>query len=174
MSESGKIIDATTVRFERLVDGPIERVWDYLCKREFLSTWLADGELGPGGAEFTLKLEGRKVPMHTGAKIVGVVTRFDPPRTLSYTWNHIAPGASAPTTPESVVTFELEPRGNKVLIVLTHGRIAPEFLARLSTGWHAFLDIMALRRQEMEPAPLQEMFGQLLPKYEALVAAARV
>ena len=165
-TEFGEIIDASTVRFERLLPGPIERVWSYLSKREFLSTWLADGDIGPAGSQINLRLQGPKVPMQTGATIVGSVHRCEPPRVLSYTWTHIAPGASEPTVAESLVTFELEPRGEKVRLILTHSRIAPEFITRLSTGWHSFLDIMRLRMGNQEPEPLQQLFGQLLPQYE--------
>ena len=40
-----------TVRFERLLPGPIERLWAYLTDPEKRATWLAGGpmELRPGG-----------------------------------------------------------------------------------------------------------------------------
>ncbi len=40
MTDLGTIVDAHTVRFERLLPGAIERVWDYLTKPEpFLPVW---------------------------------------------------------------------------------------------------------------------------------------
>jgi len=36
------ITDAQSVRFERLLPGPIERVWDYLTKPHLQRTWLAE------------------------------------------------------------------------------------------------------------------------------------
>jgi hypothetical protein len=45
MNDFGKIVDSSTVRFERLLPGPIERVWDHLTKPEFLATWLAVGQM---------------------------------------------------------------------------------------------------------------------------------
>ena len=37
----GEIIDTQTVRFERLLPGPIERVWAYLTESEKRRKWLA-------------------------------------------------------------------------------------------------------------------------------------
>jgi|CXWL01.1.fsa_nt_gi uncharacterized protein YndB with AHSA1/START domain len=169
MSDCGVIIDRNTVKFERLVPGPLERVWDHITKREFLSKWLGDGEIGPEGATIALLQEGSDVPLHTGATIAGVVTRCAPPHLLSFTWNHMAPGAAQPTIPESVVTIELQQSADRVLLTLTHQGIAPEWVARLSTGWHAFLDILALRMDGRGPPPVMEMFARWLPQYNAKV-----
>jgi uncharacterized protein YndB with AHSA1/START domain len=170
MIDYGNVIDQGTVRFERLLDGPIERVWEYLTKREYLSTWLGDGDIGEVGTAIALKQEGPKIPNPSGATIVGVVTACDPPRKLSYTWNHMAPGAVEPTIAESHVAIELEPVANRVRLVLTHSGIDSAFTARLCTGWHAFLDILALRMGGEEPPPVSGMFARLLPEYERRVA----
>src|SRR5690606_7556689 len=47
----GEIMDAHTVRFERVLPGPIERVWACLTEPEKRRTWLAGGtmELREGG-----------------------------------------------------------------------------------------------------------------------------
>jgi hypothetical protein len=42
MSTAAQITPAEAVRFERLLPGPIERVWDYLTKPDLQKTWLAD------------------------------------------------------------------------------------------------------------------------------------
>ena len=51
MSEYGIVTEAGAVRFERLLPGPIERVWAYLTEPEKRGTWLAAGpmELRVGG-----------------------------------------------------------------------------------------------------------------------------
>jgi uncharacterized protein YndB with AHSA1/START domain len=41
MTDLGIFLDFHSVRFERLLPGPIERVWDYLTKPEYMKTWLA-------------------------------------------------------------------------------------------------------------------------------------
>src|SRR5262245_12073676 len=51
MDKYGKVLAPDTVRFERLLPGPIERVWSYLTDPEKRSKWLAGGpmELRIGG-----------------------------------------------------------------------------------------------------------------------------
>ena len=52
--------------------------------------------------------------------IHGVVTQWNPPRRLAYTWNVFNPGEDTFRYPESYLTFELEPSGKDVLLTLTH------------------------------------------------------
>ncbi|MEZ4619140.1 MAG: SRPBCC domain-containing protein [Caldilineaceae bacterium] len=63
MDEFGTLVDAHTVRFERLLPGPIERVWAYLTEPQFLRTWLADStmDLRIGGA-VELRFDTDEVP----------------------------------------------------------------------------------------------------------------
>jgi uncharacterized protein YndB with AHSA1/START domain len=49
MSDLGRMIAADNLRFERLLRGPIERVWDFLTQLEHLGTWL--GEASFEGAQ---------------------------------------------------------------------------------------------------------------------------
>ncbi|HUK06032.1 MAG TPA: SRPBCC domain-containing protein, partial [Burkholderiales bacterium] len=46
------LIQPSTIRFERLLPGPIERVWEYLTVSEKRAAWLAAGE-------FDLRVGGR-------------------------------------------------------------------------------------------------------------------
>src|SRR5262245_9950996 len=48
----GVIVEPDTVRLERLVPGPIERVWSYLTDSDKRGQWFAHGDLEPrvGGA----------------------------------------------------------------------------------------------------------------------------
>src|SRR5258705_13541117 len=51
ISEYGTVTGPGTVRLERLLPGPIERVWAYLTESEKRGKWFASGpmELKPGG-----------------------------------------------------------------------------------------------------------------------------
>ena len=51
MSHYGERIDETTVRFERLLPGPIDRVWAARTDGDPRATWLAGGstDLRVGG-----------------------------------------------------------------------------------------------------------------------------
>ena len=50
-ADRGTITEAGTIRFERLLPGPIERVWAYLTESDKRAKWLAAGDmdLRPGG-----------------------------------------------------------------------------------------------------------------------------
>ncbi len=50
--------EPATIRFERLLPGPIERIWDYLTKSELKAKWLSAGDVEPsvgGKVEFKFK-----------------------------------------------------------------------------------------------------------------------
>ena len=85
MDEFAKVIAPGTLRIERLLPGPVERVWDFLTRPERLAGWLGRGEFEPReGASFTLE----------NGHIRGIVTRCRPPRLLSYTWTVFFEGES--------------------------------------------------------------------------------
>jgi uncharacterized protein YndB with AHSA1/START domain len=51
----GALVDPTTVKIQRLLPGPIERVWSYLMKDELRRQWLAAGVMEEKvGAPFEL------------------------------------------------------------------------------------------------------------------------
>jgi hypothetical protein len=52
MNESATLIAPATMRLERLLPGPVERVWAYLTESEKRATWLC-------GGEFELRVGGR-------------------------------------------------------------------------------------------------------------------
>jgi len=99
--------DPRVVRMERLLPGPIEKVWQHLVDPARARTWLAnDVELEPEvGGDVTLRLE-------DGEVVRGTVTRFEPPHVVAYTWGR------------GEVHFELSRRQDGVLLVLTHKRVS--------------------------------------------------
>ncbi|WP_265519929.1 SRPBCC family protein [Nitratireductor luteus] len=136
-----------TVRFERLLPGPAERVWAYLTEADKRRQWLAGGEmeLKAGGkaellfkhSEFTDEPAPEKyAEMNTqGFLSPHRITEIDPPRLLAMTW----PGEDT----ESEVVFELFPEGDKVRLIVTHKRLARrDEMANVSSGWHAHLEVL--------------------------------
>lgn len=146
MNTYGTLIAPDTIRFERLLPGPIERVWAYLTEPEKRAKWLATGPMAlhVGGAveltwlHTTLDAEPSTPPEKyaKGHTMKATVTRCEPPRLLGYTW-----GARADALSE--VVFELSERGQDVLLVLTHQRLPnANDLLGVSGGWHAHLDVL--------------------------------
>lgn len=143
MSVYGTVNEQGSVRFERLLPGPIERVWDHLVDSKLRATWFAGGTLEPhvdGKVHFVfrhseLTPHGETTPERwkkdEGYQLHGRVTRWDPPRALAYTWDG------------SEVSFELAPRGQQVQLVLTHRKLASRAeRVDVSAGWHTHLDLL--------------------------------
>ena len=182
--KNGTLVEPTTMRFERLLPGPIERVWEYLTRPELLTTWLsvaASIDVREGGKlELTMDHGDKKggIPDDVKAKLVdadkitpkvhGTVTRLVPGRTLAYTWEDAMSDPDAPLSGRSEVTFELEPRGADVLLTLTHRRIIPKFAPQALGGWHTLLDILEARTRNEPGFDFLERFEENLKRYSAV------
>jgi uncharacterized protein YndB with AHSA1/START domain len=169
MSDYGVVTEAATVRLERLLPGPIERIWAYLTEPEKRAKWLAGGpmQLHVGGTvELQFRhadLSAEKTPpekfrkMERGHTLRCRILACDPPRLLSYTW-----GADS-----GDVTFELTPQGRQVLLVVTHRRLDRGRMASVAAGWHAHLAILADRLDEREPRGFWSTYMRLEADYES-------
>mgnify|MGYP002620225440 FL=1 len=168
----GTLLESGVVRFERLLPGPIERVWAYLTEPEKRARWLAGGEMelrvggrvelrfrhadlspiaAPTPERFAESAEGSSVP--------GTVTACDPPRRLAFTWGE---GGDR----WSEVTFELEAVTEGVRLTVTHRRLGdePAVWANVAGGWHTHLAILEDRLHGRVP---QAFF----PAFEPIEAA---
>lgn len=148
--EPGQRIDASTIRFVRLLPGPIERVWQFIVDGDKRRLWLCDGDIPekvgkPTEMHFdnaSLSDEDDIEPperfgdLPATISFGGRVTACDPPRLIAHTWVF--------EEQESEVTYELEEVGDNVRLVLTHRRLASdEEVLDTSGGWHAHLEILA-------------------------------
>ena len=120
------------LRFERVMDHPVERVWEAISTESLLAVWLFRGtvELTPGGV-VDLYAE------NSGDRISGTVTEVEPPRILEYTWR--SQDAEA-----TLVRFELD-AGNDTssTLVFTHRVGRGDDAAAMLAGWHCHLDMLA-------------------------------
>jgi uncharacterized protein YndB with AHSA1/START domain len=154
VTAKGKLVAPNKIVFERIVAGPIERVWDHLTRPDLLGGWLAECDFEPhlGGA-VRLRFEGK------GEN--GIITQWNPPSLLAYTWNE----GAAP----SHVVFELQASGNDVMLRLTHERLPQRDLPDFGAGWHAHLDALEAQletgRRE-SPAQHLETYHRIRPEYD--------
>jgi uncharacterized protein YndB with AHSA1/START domain len=139
----GVLTEPTTLTIQRLLPGPIERVWAYLTDGELRGKWLADGDMElKAGAPFTFvwrngtlsdvpsdRPEGFSEEHRMESRIVAC----EPPRKLVFTWNG-----------SDDVSFELAPAGARVLLTVTHRRLPTrDMLLKVAAGWHQHLDTLA-------------------------------
>lgn len=159
-----------TVRLERLLPGPIERVWKFLTDSSLRRTWLADGdmELVPGG-KLTMTwhndaLSDEPTPARfagdDGHSMAGTVLACEPPRMLAYTW----PMGDDVTE----VRFDLEPRGDDVLLVVTHSKLVTrKRRLGVSAGWTAHVEVLQQRLAGTEPIVFWAHFTQAEERLQA-------
>lgn len=166
-----------TVRVERLLPGPIERVWQYLTDSELRSQWLAGGEMEPrlaGHVELVFRNSSLaenddppppKYAQFAGeSRMGGTITEFDPPRVLAYTWGEA-------DSSHSHVRFELSAQGAQVRMVVTHSRLATrEGMLSVAGGWHAHLDILRDRMSGRTPDGFWRSHTRLEAEYAQRLA----
>ncbi|EIM8480167.1 SRPBCC family protein [Serratia marcescens] len=175
MNDYGMIIEPGTLRIQRLLPGPIERVWAYLTESDKRATWLAAGAMTlENGAPLELEfrnsdLAGEHEPppakykQHGGCVCNrGHITCLFPPRLLSFTWAEQDQGRP------SEVTFELTEQGSAVLLTVTHRRLANrDEMLSVAGGWHTHLDILQDRLHDRAPQPFWSTHARLEEEYRA-------
>jgi hypothetical protein len=61
----------------------------------------------------------------------------------------------------------LEPRGEKVLLTVVHRRLPTRgMMVGVSTGWHAHLDMLAVRLSGETSEPFWDHFSRLRAEYD--------
>ena len=176
MNDYGSLIANDTIRFERLLPGPIERVWAYLVESDKRGLWLASGSTSArvGGA---IELNFRNAELSNGddrapekycayensGRVVGTITQYDPPKVLAYTWSDADDESKEDS---SEVRFELTPHGDRVSLVLTHRRLCADAMTSVAGGWHTHLGILEDRLHAREPRPFWRTHTQLEAEYE--------
>ena len=167
----GELIEPTTLRIQRLLPGPIERIWAYLTDSDLRSKWLAAGAMEMKvGAPVEFVWRNDELTNPPGQKPAGFgdehkmqsrITALDPPRKLAFTWGSTGG-----------VSFELEPKGNEVLLTVIHLRLPDRgMLLMVGPGWHMHLDVLVARMRGTETEPFWDGWSRLKKEYERRIPA---
>lgn len=167
----GVLTEPATLKIQRVLPGPVERVWDYLVKSELRRQWLAAGDMPMAvGVPFELVWRNDELTDPPGQRpacssdehrLESHITELDPPRALSITWGNTGG-----------VSFTLEARGDKVLLTLVHHRLCDRAtLLNVSAGWHAHLDILVARMTGGEPGAFWDGWTLLKAEYDQRLPA---
>ena len=162
----GRLIEPATLKIERLLPGPIERVWAYLTESELRRQWLAAGQMEMKvGAPFEFAWRNDELTNPPGQRPAGFgeehrmqsrITEFDPPRKLAFTWQG-----------SGDVSFELEPKDSKVLLTVIHRRLPDRAtMLKVGAGWHMHLDVLTARATGAQPEPFWDGWSRLKNEYD--------
>lgn len=172
MNEYGELLDENTVRFERLLSGPIESVWSYLTENDKRAQWLCGGDVETAidghvdmhfhnislSSEEDIPRPEKYRDAPEEMSFVGKVTRCEPPNVLAHTWEF---GEEL-----SEVCYELTEQGDKVRLVLTHRRLdSTDTVLSVSGGWHTHLNVLVDVLDGNKPRPFYKMQQQYESEY---------
>jgi len=169
MTLPSTMIEPGTVRLERLLPGPIERVWSYITDSKKRATWLAAGEFDLRvGGRIQLEFDNAKLsPDGAGGKdkgrgtgkFEGVITRLEAPRQLTHTWGW---GWS-----DTEVTYALAPKGKEILLLITHRRLPKEVWSGVMGGWDVHTAILSDQLEGKPPRSFWTEHAKAEKKYAA-------
>jgi uncharacterized protein YndB with AHSA1/START domain len=165
LDDYGVLAEPATLKIQRLLPGPVDRIWDYLVRSDLRRKWLAGGEMtGVGGTvelvwrndELSDTPSQRPETFPEEHRLVSEITEFDPPRRLAFTWGSTGG-----------VSIELEPKGQDVLLTLVHRRLGDRStMLNVSAGWHAHLDVLADRLRGQAPGAFWPKWAELKAEYD--------
>jgi len=167
----GVLTAPLTLKIQRTLPGPIERIWDYLTKSELRRQWLASGDMEMKvGSSFTFTWRNAELADAHETPPAGhsaehsmecKITELDPPRKLAITWGR-----------SEGVTFTLEPKGKDVLLTVLHRRLPDrQTMLMVSAGWHAHLDVLVARASGRKVASFWDKWSRLKTEYDSRLPA---
>ena len=145
MTEHASQTATDAIRLERLLDAPVETVWEWLVDSEKRCRWFAAGKMEPRvGGDLELifdhdNLSADDVPYppeyakYKGAKSQEKIVRFDPPHLLAFTFGNEG---------KAVAEFALSPEGERTRLVLTQTGLTKAERADNGAGWYSHLAVL--------------------------------
>jgi len=174
MTEAATVIQITapisrltpdTIRLERTLDAPADKVWRYLTEADLRREWFMGGTDARPDSEFELlidhdNLSADDVPTPAdyskmkGSSWSEKVIRYDPPRLLETTFQGGKNGH---------VTYELFSEGDRTRLVVTHSGITSGTGAQdFGSGWNSHMTVLQ-----------EKLAGRSVPNFWALHAKSR-
>lgn len=160
------LTDPNTLGIQRLLPGPVERIWDYLVKGDLRRKWFAAGDMPMEvGAPVELVWRNDELTEPPGQRPTGSseesrmqsrVLELEPLRRVVIAWG----------TAGGSVEFGLHPQGDEVLLTIVH-RGVPDRASALNfgPGWHAHVDILHALLAGAKPKPFWGEIARLKAEY---------
>ena len=161
----GVLIDPHTLKFQRRLPGPIERVWAYLAESDLRRQWLAAGnmdmktgtpvELIWRNDELNNPPSQRPAGFPEEQRMQGRITDLDQCRKLAIAWDGFGE-----------VSYALEQTGDDVLLTMIQRRLPNrEIIVMFAAGSHMHLDILAACLTGKKPPQFWDGWSRLQSEY---------
>lgn len=169
-ADFARLTEGSTLVIQRWLPGPVDRIWRYLTDSDLRRRWLAAGDmdLAPG-AQFELvwrnddlsdQDDTRPQGFPAEQRMASHVIAVDPMRLLTIAWG------------KGDVTFQLAPRGDRVLLTITHrGLDDASARSMIAAGWHMHLNILAARMADQPAASFWAGWSRLRDHYQAAISS---
>ncbi len=168
----GALTEPATVKIQRRLPGPIERVWAYLTESELRRQWLAAGRDGDEGRRALRARLAQRRAFRFARSAAGRLSRgaagcrAGSPSSIRRT-SSPSPGQAAATSPSS-----WNRQGNEVLLTVIHRRLPDrDSLLKHAAGWHMHLDVLVARATGKEPEPFWDGWLRLKQEYDRRLPA---
>jgi uncharacterized protein YndB with AHSA1/START domain len=155
--------DYGTLKFERPLSHPREKVWKAITDPKEIFRWLPDYKgtfNGYNGGTIDL------VNTVSGSHVTGDILVSDLNSVFEHEW-HISPNQMFPHgEPESIIRWELKQEGDSnTLLIVTHSCLTKSTALRLAPGWHAYLDRLEAILNNQGPPDWARRFAEVKELY---------
>ena len=165
MKRPSTLGEPATVKLERLLPGPIERVWAFITESDKRAKWLAAGDFDLRvGGRVELRFDNNKLSPakpragEAGAHVSGgVITRLEPPHLLVHTWKS--------EKWDTECTYQLAERGNDVLLTILHRNLGKDFVLPVMGGWDVHTGILEDVLKGVQPREFWSTHERLVKEY---------
>lgn len=177
MDNFGTLVNLQTVVFERLLPGPIERVFAFLTDEDKRKLWFTTGVMPTRvGERFGMHWQhanyspNKSAPPDSmkdmdakGHSDTFVLLAYEPPHRLAYTFGEGKFGPDKATE----VEFRLKPEGDQVRLTLTHTKVPDRgYALGVSRGWHSHLDVLEYQLKGETPPAFWDIWRKYDGAYE--------
>lgn len=146
MNDRASMTGPMRLEIRRILNGSIDRVWDYLTQGELRQQWFCGGSTArEAGGPITFEFDHRRLSdqdppdkyADSNVSVMGGrVLVYEKPTKLKFSWEEMHADGS------STVTMLLKDLGDKTELHLIHEDLVPELHPGVMGGWHAHLDLL--------------------------------
>ncbi|MEM1187522.1 MAG: SRPBCC domain-containing protein [Pseudomonadota bacterium] len=171
MDDKAVMTGPMRLEIKRILNGPIDRVWEYLTDGELRKEWFCGGTTGSQpGEPIVFDFDHRRLSEQgppdkyadsNVAQMSGQILVYERPHKLKFTWDEMH------VEGVSTVTVLLKDLGERTELHLIHEDLVPRIQPGVRAGWHAHLDLLLDLLDSTPRRDFWVYFNALETHYEA-------